>query len=110
MMTRRLLTLAAASALLLCAAAADSRTVVNLGWNMFSPQQDVDMGRRVSIDAERQLPMLNDARVDRYVNDLGRRLAARAPGEKFPYAFKVVNDPAVNAFALPGGPISSTSA
>lgn len=107
MMTRRLLTLAAASALLLCTAAAtaDSRTVLNRGWNMFSPQQDVDMGRRVSIDAERQLPMLNDARVDRYVNDLGRRLAARAPGEKFPYAFKVVNDPAVNAFALPGGPI-----
>ena len=49
--------------------------------------------------------MLNNARVDSYVNDLGRRIAANATGEKYPYQFKVVNDRAINAFALPGGPI-----
>lgn len=63
------------------------------------------MGQQVAPDAERQLPMLNDARVDDYVNTLGRRLATRAQGEKYPYRFKVVNDKAINAFALPGGPI-----
>lgn len=87
------------------ALAADGRTVLKPGWNMFSPQQDVEVGQEVARDAERQLPMLNNARVDNYVNALGRRLADKAPGEKYPYTFKVVNDKAINAFALPGGPI-----
>ena len=85
--------------------AADGRTVLKPGWNMFSPQQDVEVGQQVSPDAERQLRMLNNSRVDNYVNNLGRRLAAKATGEKYPYQFKVVNDRAINAFALPGGPI-----
>jgi len=76
---------------------------VKPGWNVFSPQQDVEIGRNVSQDAERQLVMLNDRRVDTYVNNLGRRLAGKAPGESFPYQFKVVNDRGINAFALPGG-------
>ena len=84
---------------------ADGRTILKPGWNMFSPQQDVEVGQQVSPDAERQLPMLNNARVDNYVDSLGRRLASAAPGEPYPYHFKVVNDPAINAFALPGGPI-----
>src|SRR6187401_1551262 len=49
--------------------------------------------------------MLNNARVDDYVDELGRRLAVKATGEKYPYQFKVVNDRAINAFALPGGPV-----
>ena len=73
------------------------------GWNLFSPAQDVEMGRQVSQDAERQLDIINDARVDSYLNTLGRRLAAKAPGEKYPYQFKLVNDKAINAFCLPGG-------
>jgi hypothetical protein len=47
--------------------------------------------------------MLNDSRVDKYLNNLGQRLAAHAPGEKYPYAFQTVNDRGINAFALPGG-------
>jgi predicted Zn-dependent protease len=85
--------------------AADNRTVLKPGWNMFSPKQDVEVGQEVSKDAERQLPMLKNSRLDNYVNTLGRRLAAKAPGEKYPYEFQVVNDSAINAFALPGGPI-----
>jgi predicted Zn-dependent protease len=85
--------------------AADGRTVLKPGWNMFSPQQDIEVGREVSVDAERELPMLKNSRVDNYVNNLGLRLSAQAPGEKYPYAFKVVNDREINAFALPGGPV-----
>lgn len=93
------------SVLLAAVAVANGRTVVKPGWNMFSPKQDIEVGQQVSQDAERQLPMLDNARVDNYVNTLGRRLAEKAPGEKYPYSFKVVNDKAINAFALPGGPI-----
>jgi predicted Zn-dependent protease len=103
---RQSLALVASLALVLAPAAwaADGRTVLKPGWNMFSPQQDIEVGQQVSLDAERQLPMLNNSRVDNYVNNLGRRLSAKAPGEKYPYQFKVVNDRTINAFALPGGP------
>jgi hypothetical protein len=85
--------------------AADNRTILKPGWNMFSPQQDIEVGQQVAPDAERELRMLNNSRVDNYVNDLGRRLSARATGEKYPYRFKVVDDASINAFALPGGPV-----
>jgi predicted Zn-dependent protease len=94
-------------ALLLAAVslAADSRTQIRPGWNMFSPRQDVEVGQEVSRDAERQLPMLNNSRVNQFVDSIGRRLAASAPGERYPYRVKVVNDREINAFALPGGPV-----
>ena len=38
------------------------RTQLKPGWNLFSPEQDAQLGRQVSRDAERQVPMLNDAR------------------------------------------------
>ena len=38
-----------------------------------------------------------------YVGKIGKRLAAVAPGAKYPYQFKVVNVSDINAFALPGG-------
>ncbi len=84
-------------------AALAQRTQFKPGWNLFSPAQDVEMGRQVSQDAERQLEIVNDPRIDSYLNTLGRRLAAKAPGEKYPYQFKLVNDRAINAFCLPGG-------
>lgn len=107
MSTKHTATLVAALTMLLTTAvwAADERTVLKPGWNMFSPQQDVEVGQQVAPDAERELPMLRNSRVDNYVDDLGRRLAAEAQGEKYPYTFKVVDDLAINAFALPGGPI-----
>src|SRR2546428_2019598 len=88
---------------LVLAAYADSRTQLKPGWNLFSPQQDVEMGREVSKQAESQLSILNDRQATAYIDSLGRSLAAHAPGEKYPYQFKIVNDKAINAFALPGG-------
>ena len=51
----------------------------------------------------KKIVMLNNRRVDDYLDRLGKRLAGVAPGEKFPYQFKCVNDASINAFALPGG-------
>ena len=69
------------------------------GFNIFSPQQDYEIGRRSALAANRQLRTYSDARVTR----IGRRLAAYAPGARFPYEFRVVGDSSINAFALPGG-------
>ncbi|MGH9803889.1 MAG: M48 family metalloprotease, partial [Candidatus Acidiferrales bacterium] len=90
-------------ALLLAAPALAERTRLKPGMNFFNQKQDVELGREASVDAEKQLPLLNDKRVDDYLNRLGQRLARVAPGYKYPYQFKAVNQNEINAFALPGG-------
>jgi hypothetical protein len=79
------------------------RTALKPGWNMFSAAQDVELGRQAANEVTGQVPVLNDSRVNNYLTSLGRRLAAKAPGYQFPYAFHAVNDKGINAFALPGG-------
>jgi predicted Zn-dependent protease len=71
--------------------------------NLFSTEQDVQVGRQAAAQAERQLPMLRDRQTEAYVGAIVRRLAAAAPGPRFPYQVKVVNAADINAFALPGG-------
>jgi len=82
---------------------ASAQTEVSPGFNLFSPEQDVEIGRQSAAEVERQLPMLDDRNVQNYVSKIGERLAAEAPGPDFPYQFKVANLSDVNAFALPGG-------
>src|ERR1043165_8537844 len=69
---------------------ADTRTHLKPGWNLFSPDQDVEMGRQVSREAESQLSVLRNGDINSYIDSLGRQLASRAPGDKYPYQFKVV--------------------
>jgi beta-barrel assembly-enhancing protease len=90
-------------ALSLAAGVAEAQTKVNPGWNMFSAQQDVEIGQQSAVEAEQQLPILNDATVQNYVNRIGQKLAANAGGPAFQYRFRVVNASDINAFALPGG-------
>jgi beta-barrel assembly-enhancing protease len=94
--------LAALIALGTASARAD-RTPLKAGMDIFSKRDDIEIGLRNAREAEAQLPMLNDPRVDNYLDALGKRLAAHAPGYAFPYRFRCVNDEDVNAFALPGG-------
>jgi len=91
--------------LLLTPAAYPQRTALKPGWNMFTPQQDIDVGKRAAVDAQKQLPLCNAPRVDAYLTELGTRLVAKLPtnGVQFPFGFNCVNDKAINAFALPGG-------
>ena len=82
---------------------AEARTPVKPGWNLFTPEQDIQIGQQASARIGRQVPLLNDPRVDDYLDALGKRLASYAPGYKFPYQYRCVNDENINAFALPGG-------
>jgi Zn-dependent protease with chaperone function len=90
-------------ALLLVPLAATAQTRVKPGFNLFSPEQDVEIGQQSAAAAQQQLPLLNDAQVNAYVNNIGQRLAANAGGPGFQYQFRVVNASDINAFALPGG-------
>jgi Zn-dependent protease with chaperone function len=80
-----------------------AQTNVKAGFNLFSPQQDVEIGQQSAQEAQQQLPLLNDSQVNAYVNNIGQRLAKNAGGPQFQYQFRVVNSADINAFALPGG-------
>jgi peptidase M48-like protein len=82
------------------------RTRLKPGFNTFSPAQDIEMGKQVAQDAEKELNLVTDREVTNYIATLGEKLVAKAPNEnKFPFTFKVVDEKEINAFALPGGPV-----
>ena len=76
------------------------------GFNIFSQDEEVQLGKQNAAEVTKQMPVLPDSDpVVQYVQKLGARLAAKAPGYQWPYNFHVVNVKEINAFALPGGPI-----
>jgi predicted Zn-dependent protease len=68
-----------------------------------STQQEVQMGAEYSAQINAQLPIVQDAEINRYVNVLGDSLARLADPRGLDYSFYVVNAAEVNAFAVPGG-------
>jgi predicted Zn-dependent protease len=82
---------------------AGERTPLKPGWNLFTPEQDIQIGKQSSSRIGQQVLLLNDPRVDDYLDALGKKLAGYAPGYKYPYQYRCVNDENINAFALPGG-------
>jgi Zn-dependent protease with chaperone function len=81
------------------------RTQLKPGWNMFSAQQDISLGKQAAVDAQKQLPPCKAPKVDAYLTQLGMKLVAHLDthGATYPWEFHCVNDRAINAFALPGG-------
>jgi len=73
------------------------------GFNLFTPQQDVEIGRQSAEKIMMETPMMDDPQIVGYIRNLGAKLVARAPGDRFPYQFQVVATREINAFALPGG-------
>jgi beta-barrel assembly-enhancing protease len=98
-------------ALLLALAVANpsAQTKITPDKNSYSVADDVKVGQEAAAEAKKQLPMLNDDQVGRFVERVGAQLAAAIDGELrhagFRYTFDVVNQKEINAFALPGGPM-----
>lgn len=68
-----------------------------------STQQEVQMGQDEAQQVNAQLPMVQDAQIQNYVNALGNRIARTTSRSDLNWQFQVVNSDVVNAFALPGG-------
>jgi beta-barrel assembly-enhancing protease len=68
-----------------------------------STQQEVQMGQEEAQQVNAQLPMVQDAVINSYVNSLGNRIAKLTSRSDLQWQFQVVNSDVVNAFALPGG-------
>ncbi|MGH7651684.1 MAG: M48 family metallopeptidase [Gemmatimonadaceae bacterium] len=78
-------------------------SIVLLGGCGVSTQQEVQMGQQEAQQVEAQLPMVQDAYIQNYVNALGNRIAKTTSRADLNWQYKVVNSDVVNAFALPGG-------
>jgi predicted Zn-dependent protease len=85
------------------------RTNLRPAWNLFTPQQDTEMGRLLAQEAERTLRLVEDHNANVYIDALGKQLAVHTSNFRYPYQFKIVRDNDINAWALPGGFIYVTS-
>ena len=74
------------------------------GFNLFSKDQDIQLGKESAAQVEQQMQVINDPKLQAFIDRIGKRLASQPQAGGFPYTFKVVSDPSINAFALPGGP------
>jgi predicted Zn-dependent protease len=70
--------------------------------NWFSLEKEIALGKQLAQQVERTSKIVNDPVISEYVNRIGQNLV-RNSDAKVPFTIKVIEDPTVNAFALPGG-------
>src|SRR4249920_224792 len=68
---------------------------------LVSEAQEIAMGKAADQEAVAAYGLYPDPKVQAYVQRLGKSLAAKSERPDLPWSFRVVDDPAVNAFALP---------
>ena len=68
-----------------------------------STDKEVEMGRKLAKQVEKELELVEDQAVQERAQSLGQRLAAVCDRQELVYTFAVVKDEEVNAFSLPGG-------
>jgi predicted Zn-dependent protease len=96
------LTLVATLAIGLAPAVSADRTRLQPGWDLFSPEQDIQIGKRLATEVPKQMTLLDDPRVDNYLNEIGRTLVPHAPGYKFAYQYRGVIEAASTESELAG--------
>lgn len=88
--------------------AAGAALALTLGTSMtacatISTQQEVQMGQQYAQQINAQLPIIQDAEANRYINILGDSIAKLSDPRNLDWHFYIVNTDEVNAFAVPGG-------
>lgn len=76
--------------------------------NLIPQSQEIALGQQSAEQVAQTVGIYQQPALERYVSDLGKRLAARGERPNLPWTFQVVDDSSVNAFALPGGYIFVT--
>jgi predicted Zn-dependent protease len=71
--------------------------------SLMSEAQEISIGQESDPQIKEEMGVYNDAELQAYVTDIGLRLAKISERPQLPWRFTVVDVPAVNAFAVPGG-------
>lgn len=77
-------------------------------FSLMSEAQEIAIGQQADEEIRREMGVYDDPALQRYVQDIGMRLAKVSERPHLPWHFAIVDSPAVNAFALPGGYIYVT--
>jgi len=68
-----------------------------------SEAEEIAMGREIAGRVLGAAPLVNDPALQSYVNRVGRWIALQSERPDLPWRFAVIESPAINAFAAPGG-------
>ncbi len=68
-----------------------------------SISKEIELGRILIAEVRGHLPVSNDPELSQYIHSLGTRITSAGVNSNFPFTFILVQNPNVNAFALPGG-------
>jgi len=93
---------------LLSAACASNPVTGRREVSLLSEAEEIAIGQRGDAEIRREMRVYPDTELQRYVSGIGERLASVSHRPTLPWTFTVVDIPAVNAFALPGGYIYVT--
>lgn len=70
---------------------------------VLSRTDEARLGRQIMVSIRASGQVIEDPLMDEYINNLGRRIAAHVNDHNQKFTFFVIDNPAINAFALPGG-------
>ncbi len=68
-----------------------------------SISKEIELGQILISQVRGYLPVSNDPELSQYIHSLGTRITSAGVNNNFPFTFVLINNPTVNAFALPGG-------
>lgn len=97
------ITIIAALAAALQSCAAVQKLEMGIANSMVSSQDEAALGLQFSQQIEQEVPLLGDAEVDAWLDRVGQELVVHSPPTEQVFTFRATADPAVNAFAIPGG-------
>ena len=77
-------------------------------FNLMSEAQEISAGQEADAQVKKEMGIYNDPNLQEYVSSIGLKLAQLSERPNLPWHYSVVDVPAINAFALPGGYIYIT--
>ena len=100
--------IASVALLALMAACATNPVTGRRGFSFMSEAQEISIAQESDPQIKAEMGVYNDPELQRYVTEIGLRMAKISERPQLPWRFTVVDVPAVNAFAVPGGGIYIT--
>ena len=75
-----------------------------------SPVEEQQLGAQFMRQIRAQLPLIKDVQLNEYIQNLGNKLVlASGKSESQNFTFFLIDDPQINAFAIPGGYVGVNS-
>jgi len=76
---------------------------------ILSVSQEIELGKILLTQINQRLPVSEDPELRNYLQSLGTRLISGGLNSDFPFYFRLIFDPSINAFAMPGGVVAVNS-